>query len=132
MKLMEKVNTKSRMNVFINHSVNDINDINDKNVFLNHFANDFVNTKVNMKSRINVLINHSVNDINDNKSVVLSGVYLRPFCSTLLYKITSFSILFEFLRERRKTRQPLSVFFFFPKNWLLLLFQFKGTSRFPK
>ena len=34
------VNTKSR-NVFINHSVNDIND---KNVFLNHFANNFVST----------------------------------------------------------------------------------------
>ena len=108
---MEKVNTKSRMNVFINHSVNDIND---KNVFLNHFANDFVNTKVNMKSRINVLINHSVNDINDNKSVVLSGVYLRPFCSTLLYKITSFSIFISLFYERRKNTSALvRVFFFF-------------------
>ena len=57
--------------VFINHSVNDIdgiNDKNDKNVFINHsvkilardidnindknvFVNDFVNTKVNTKSR---------------------------------------------------------------------------------
>ena len=41
--------------VFVSHSVNDIDDINDKNVFVNHFvndfANDFENTKVNTKSR---------------------------------------------------------------------------------
>ena len=28
------------VNIFINHSVNDIDDINDKNVFVNHFANE--------------------------------------------------------------------------------------------
>ena len=49
----EHVNNKNDKNVFVSHSVTDINDIN---IFLNHFVNDFVNVF------INVFINHSVND----------------------------------------------------------------------
>ena len=78
------------------------NDINDKNHFVNDFVNDFANNFVNTK------VNKSTKSRNDNrnrkystkwtklienKSVVLFGVYLRPFCSTLLSKITSLLIL---------------------------------------
>ena len=92
-------------NIFINHSVNDIDDINDKNVFVSHFvnhfvndfANDFVNTKVNTKSRHD---NDNRTKSIENKSVVLYGVYLQPFwgylnpfCSTFLTFFTLFLIL---------------------------------------
>ena len=87
---------------FVNDSVNDINDINDINVFVTHFVNDFVNNKINnsTKSRNeNRKYSTKWTKLIENKSVVLSGEYLQPFCSTLLYKITFLSIL----QERRKT-----------------------------
>ena len=42
----ELVSDKNDKNVFVSHSVNDIDNKSDKN-----FVNDFVNTKVNTKSR---------------------------------------------------------------------------------
>ena len=53
----------------------------------------------------------------ENKSVVLSWVYLQPFCSTFFTFFTLFSILF---RERQKHVSPRRVFFFFtcPKLFL--------------
>ena len=48
----ELVNDKNDKNVFVSHSVNDIDDMNDNNVFVNqfeylHFVNDFANEFVN-------------------------------------------------------------------------------------
>ena len=107
------VNVSRLENELANDFVNDI-----ANDFVNDIANDFVNTKVNTKSRNdNDNRKHSTKRTKsiENKSVVLSGVYLQPFwgylypfCSTFFTFFTLFSILFHFLRERRKTRQPLS------------------------
>ena len=48
----------------------------------------------------------------ENKSVVLSWVYLQPFCSTFFTFFSLFSILFrfyfDFISGATKTRQPSS------------------------
>ena len=87
--------------VFVSHSINDIDDINDKNVFVNHFvndfANDFENTKVNTKSRTdNDNRKHSTKRTKsiENKSVVLSGVYLQPFWGYLYPFCSTFFTFF--------------------------------------
>ena len=69
------------INVFINHSVNDIDTIddiddkNDKNVFVNHFANNFVNKKANTKSRYSTKSIKLI-ELIENKSVELFWGYL--------------------------------------------------------
>ena len=110
----ELANDINNKNVFVSHSVHDIDDLNhsvdDLNVFVNHFVNDFVNDFANVynstKSRNdNRKYSTKWTKLIENKSVVLSGVYLRPFCSTLLSKITSLLILnSNFFGSDKKTR----------------------------
>ena len=69
--------------VFVSHSINDIDDINDKNVFVNHFVNDFANHFENKRTK-------SI----ENKSVVLSGVYLQPFWGYLYPFCSTFFTFF--------------------------------------
>ena len=111
-------NDISDKNVFVfeSHSVNNIDDINDKNVFnFNFFTgtilNNFVNKppKPKQKQMRSIKMSITRTKLIENKSVVLSGVYLQPFCSTFFTFFTLFSIFnFNFLRERKKTRQPSS------------------------
>ena len=116
----ELVNDK---NVLVNHSVNDIDDIDnidDINVFINQSenelddVNDFVNTKVNNSRNDNREYTTKKTKLRttliENKSVVLSGGYLYPFCSTFFTFFTLFSI-FNF--ERQKNTSALVACFFF-------------------